>query len=836
MSLVDCIIKGSDQGIISAEKQMDMINDFDINKEKYLKLGMSEGAAERQAGIDTFDKVKYDKARKIQIATINAKKQAAFNYQIENSGMNPGEVMERFFGQMEVREGLKFINSVEDQIYFFRAIAQKEFGKILFEFNQTWTGGVKNKAGQMQMVREIVEPGTTKNKSAQELALAWTRTSELLRKMFNERGGNIPKMEGNYLPQFHDKDLIAAVDFETWRDFILPRLDLERMINYRTGQAFSPEALELALAKSYDGIIFEGANKPSVHQGYGAAMYNKRIDHRFFHFKSADAWQEYNAKFGGDSSPFDIMVGHFETMTRDIGMMDVLGANPDAMVRWMGSRVKQLQRLEIKKMSAKDFKKYENKMNQHINSAEAMHMYLKGSLHAPVNKGIAVTMASLRGVQTVTKLGSAPVLALGDVNFARTTAAFAGLPQARFMASHVRQIMTLPGSEWRKIAATSDVVADSYMNVSSSSARFTADMTEQTEVMRRVTDASLKGSGLNWQTQGGKNAAGLEFMAQLERLPSNFDKLPKHFQDYLEMNGIGKDAWRIIKETEPWEAKPGAKFLQPSDILNRSDLSKEVAEDLSKKLMMATRRFVAFAVPEVNAKSATSGLIVGLGKTKSGTAEGEVMRMILQFKQFPMTFHHTHIMRGLTRHGLSGKAKYLVPLVISTTLMGALAFELKQVLKGKDTTTVEGLTDPKYWLNAMIHGGGLGYYGDLLFGTRYSAASGLAGVLGATPAMLFDILGLTTGNIYEGISKDKDMNIGADLSSFMRKHTPGSSHWYLRLAMERLIFDTLQKMIDPKWNRKKKQKIKRTKKLQNTDFWWRPGDIMPDRPPSFFNK
>lgn len=834
MSLVDCIVKGSKQGIISAQKQIDMIDDFQINKEKYLKLGMSEGAAERQAGIDTFDKVKYEKARKIQIATINAKKQAAFNYQIENSGMNPGEVMERFLGQMEVREGLKYINSVEDQIYYFKAMTQNEFGKILFEFNQTWTGGVKNKAGQMQTVREIKEPGTTKNKSAQELALAWSKTNEMLRKMGNERGMSIPKIDENYLPQFHDKDLIAAVDFETWRDFILPRLDLERMINYRTGQTFTPEALELALAKSYDGIIFEGANRPSVHQGYGAAMYNKRIDHRFFHFKSADAWQEYNAKFGGDSSPFDIMVGHFETMTRDIGMMDVLGGNPDAMVRWMGSRVKQLQRLQIKKMSPKDFKKYENKMNQHIYSAEAMHMYLKGSLHAPVNKGMAVAMASLRGVQTFTKLGSAPILAIGDINFARTTAAFVGLPQTKFMASHVRQIMTLPGSEWRKIAATSNVVADSYMNVSSSAARFTADMTEQTEFTRRVTDASLKGSGLNWQTQGGKNAAGLEFMAQLERLPSNFDKLPKYFQDYLEMNGIGKDAWTIIKQTEAWEPKPGAKFLQPSDILNRTDLSKEVAEDLSKKLMMATRRFISFAIPEVNAKSATSGLVIGLGKTQSGTATGEMMRMILQFKQFPMTFHHTHIMRGLNRNGLSGKAKYLVPLVISTTLMGALAFELKQVLKGKDTTSIEGLSDPKYWLNAMIHGGGLGYFGDLMFGTRYSTMSAAAGVLGATPGMLFDLLGLTTGNIYEGISNDKEMNLGGDIAKFLRRHTPGGSHWYLRLAMERLLFDTLQSMIDPKWRTKRKQKIKRTKKTQKTDFWWRPGDITPNRPPSFF--
>jgi len=41
MSLVDCIVKGSKQGIISAQKQIDMIDDFQINKEKYLKLGMS---------------------------------------------------------------------------------------------------------------------------------------------------------------------------------------------------------------------------------------------------------------------------------------------------------------------------------------------------------------------------------------------------------------------------------------------------------------------------------------------------------------------------------------------------------------------------------------------------------------------------------------------------------------------------------------------------------------------------------------------------------------------------------------------------------------------------
>ena len=39
-------------------------------------------------------------------------------------------------------------------------------------------------------------------------------------------------------------------------------------------------------------------------------------------------------------------------------------------------------------------------------------------------------------------------------------------------------------------------------------------------------------------------------------------------------------------------------------------------------------------------------------------------------------------------------------------------------------------------------------------------------------------------------------------------------------------------MIDPKWKRKKRQNISKTRKKQNNDFWWRPGDKLPNRPPN----
>jgi len=858
MSLKDCITSGVEQGIIPARKQADMFDSFDVRKKEYMDLGMSEATAARQAGLDTFDKLKFDKARKISLAVQTARKQAKFKYLLEQSGMNPGEVMERMIGGIEVLEGLQRIHSAEDAIKFFRGIIQDEhfgeFGKVLIEFHQTITGGVRNKAGQHSMLREIIEPGSSGNKFAMEMATAWIRANELLRKLYNERGGAIPKIKGNYIPQHHEQTAVAAVDYKTWRDFYVNMddftsdvLDLERMIDYTTGQPFTKETFEIAMFKAYNNIVFQGSHKNTHHHGFGQAMYNKRLDHRFFMFKNADSWLKHNERFGGNNSVFDIMTGHFETMSRDIGLMDVLSPNPDNFIRWMASEVRKHVDLQATKLSAKEFKKLQDRMNTHIDDAEAMYMYLKGSTHAPVNKNIAMTMASIRGVQTSSKLLSATVLAIGDFFFARHTALFAGLPQTQFMMAHLRQILTLPKSELRRIAANSSVVAESYLDVASASARFTAEMTEQHEVMRRVTGTLLKSSGLNWQTQGGRNAAGMEFMAQLAILPKDWKKLKSivtmdlhglpvtgKFAEYLEMFGIGAESWKIIKETETWKPRPGSEFLNPTLILNRSDLTKDAAEELAKKLMHARNDFIEHAVPTVNAKAATSGLIIGLGKTQPGTRTGELVRAITQFKLFPMVFHHLHIMRGLNRGTAGGKAKYLVPLVVTTTLMGAMAYEFKQILKGKDISSLDELQDPKYWINAMIHGGGLGYFGDLIFGSRYSAASGAAGVLGAVPGHALDTLDLVFDNLFEGLSTSKKMNLGADLSKYLRRHTPGQSLWYARLAFERLIFDQLQAMIDPKWHSKKRRKIKKTRKEQGTDFWWRPGSITPERPPKFF--
>ena len=90
MTLANCIINGVNEGIIPNQKQFDMLDNFEQSKNRYMELGMSEEAAAKQAGLDTFDKVNFDRARKAKLAIIQAKKQAQFNYLVETSGLNPG--------------------------------------------------------------------------------------------------------------------------------------------------------------------------------------------------------------------------------------------------------------------------------------------------------------------------------------------------------------------------------------------------------------------------------------------------------------------------------------------------------------------------------------------------------------------------------------------------------------------------------------------------------------------------------------------------------------------------------------------------------------------------
>jgi hypothetical protein len=200
------------------------------------------------------------------------------------------------------------------------------------------------------------------------------------------------------------------------------------------------------------------------------------------------------------------------------------------------------------------------------------------------------------------------------------------------------------------------------------------------------------------------------------------------------------------------------------------------------------------------------------------------------YKNFSVTLMHTHITRGLLKRGAIGKGRYFANLVISSTLMGALALQLKEISKGRDPRSM--VEDPgAFWGAALIQGGGLGIFGDFLFSDVNRFGGSLAQTT-AGPVFQFgdDVRRLILGNALQAAG-DETTNTGRELVNFLKRYTPGGSVWYARLGYERLMLDELQRWADPRAARNFRSRERSRRRQHGQKYFWRPGAGAPSRGP-----
>lgn len=108
------------------------------------------------------------------------------------------------------------------------------------------------------------------------------------------------------------------------------------------GDPMTRASLRAKLERIYDNIVSDGRGALSAADGSGSpfdgitanrAGRGSYIDHRemrrFLHFKSFDAWKEYNTKYGSGEDLFGAMMGHVTTMSKEIAARKLLGSNPE---------------------------------------------------------------------------------------------------------------------------------------------------------------------------------------------------------------------------------------------------------------------------------------------------------------------------------------------------------------------------------------------------------------------------------------------------------------------------------------------------------------------------
>lgn len=813
MSFLDCITNGNREGNLT-DDQARLASDLFIELEAEYQGKMNRGAASARAAKETFDSLKKlasEKKRK-KLLQVQAFKQVDKNLnEYRGFGGKPdyGKAAEALIEQDVFS---KFSSLAQRQ----QAIEQRATSKlydVLATFRKNIVGETRNKAKLKNMVKEVFGDDTG-DLSAKEFAAAWKEAAEDLRLQFNRAGGSIPKRSDWGLPQPHDQIAVGKAGKSEWVSFTFSRLDPEKMIDHETGLKMTEDRLIFALQDVWETISSGGLNKvkPGAMASGRRSVANSRTDHRFLVFKDADAWLEYQERFG-NSNAFDVMMGHISSMSKEIAQMDILGPNPLATLDFIKTKIKQ--NVEPGDPNAI------NKANKTANYIDTLYNGWSGKNNAPIDGFFGNTFAGLRSILTAAQLGAASLSAITDFNFQRLTRGFVGLPQVSTITDVLKILNPLKAEEKGKLAVRLGLIAEGWTTVAAAQMRYVGDVSGP-EITRRIADFVMRASFLSPFTQAGRWAFGMEFLGYLgDQIPKTFDQLDKPIRESLERYGIGSDKWDIIRSTDLYE-HDGATFLSHENIAARTDIDSDTARDLSLRVLEMINTETNFAVPSASLR----GKVALIGNTNPGTIAGELSRSFAMYKNFATTVMNTHLMRGVTQKGAARKGTYLADLIITGTLMGALALQLKEMSKGRDPRP---MTSPEFWGSALMQSGGLGIFGDFLMSDHNRFGGGLAQTIaGPVVGLGEDILKLSIGNVQQAI-EGEDTNFASDMVGFAGRYTPGSSLWYTRLALERNILQQLQQMADPKAARKFRNIERKYARDYNQSYWWRPGSAVPDR-------
>lgn len=609
-------------------------------------------------------------------------------------------------------------------------------------------------------------------------------------------------------------------DWTARRDGLRQRLDMTWQAGADLPAAkVTPEDREEFLRAVYDTLRTDGLNKmePTLQAGgLGKSLARKHDDaHRVIHFKDAESWLKAQQTFGR-GSPWEVMQSHMERMAHDIAWAEIWGPNPEAIRKWAKDHVRQAAGMEDGPGVHAKIQARKKGLNHFDNVWDG----LSGTANTPVHEGFARASSNFRSVLISAQLGSAFLSSISDIGTQALTARYNGLQATKVLA---RTVKLMASSKDQVAAVQMGLVAEGWTRMAAGAARYQGEYLAEgwgARLAHGVMESSLLGP----KTRASQWAFGMEFLGSLGRLTGQtWEALPLRLRRAMETYGLDADAWEVARSAKAFE-HDGARFLSVKDIA-RADHPRaaEIAATIHR--MVLTERDYAVVTTDARTRA---WLHQGL---KPGTVSGELARFFGMYKSFGVTVMTTHLMRGLKQANLASKVGYLTAFAASTTVLGMAALQAKQLVRGKDPRPMD---DPAAWGAAFMQGGGLGILGDFLNSEESRFGGGLAETL-AGPAAGFagDTLRLTVENARE-IAQGKEAHLWADLVKFAGRYTPGSSLWYTRLALERLLLDQLA-LMDPDTAKGFRRLERRAQKDYGQGHYWRRGRMLPDRAPDWLN-
>lgn len=666
----------------------------------------------------------------------------------------------------------------------------------------------------LDVVREVFKSadGSTGNKTAQKGAQAWLSTIDGLRQRFNAAGGDVGQLAYGYVPQPHDQAKVRKAGPQAWAEKTMPRLDRDRYLKEDGARMSDAEVLDF-LKEAHTTIATDGLNKsnPGEFKGTGKRA-NRGTDERQIHFADGDAWSDYMKEFGRGSL-YDAMMRHINGVTRDIALVERYGPDANATSRLMiDTAVRADGTTEGKPVGAMS-----------INPQTYWNM-ISGRVGAPVDESIATAFSTVRNVMTAAKLGGAVLSSFSDLGTLAVTAGYNRLPYWQL----VKDIGTAGTKDAKDFMNTHGMVAEAAMNGLN---RWSSNNMDN-NWSGHLSNAVMRWSLLNAWTDSLRQGFHLSMNTKMgEMSRQQWGSLHEFDRVRLERSGINEADW-VQLNAVPLEAFNGRELLTPQQI------KQHVPGDLAERMFsfIADEGEHAVVNPDMAARAiATGGL-------QAGTPWGEIARTVTQFKSFPISMFTRHWKRMLEGDMgadgapmLANKLLYGSAMMASLLGLGAVSFQTKQMLQGKDPVNMDPTTGTgaRFWAKSLATGGGLGIAGDMLLVDPQGGSGD------ATSTFVKNVAGPAVGTAAELLAKNivenawqaaegKDTHWQAELLNWTKSNVPGQSVWWVKPVLEHSFLNAVNENLSPGYLARQQD---RAHKDWGQRYWWKPKEALPNRAP-----
>ena len=199
---------------------------------------------------------------------------------------------------------------------------------------------------------------------------------------------------------------------------------------------------------------------------------------------------------------------------------------------------------------------------------------------------------------------------------------------------------------------------------------------------------------------------------------------------------------------------------------------------------------------------------------------------------------------GNKRLPLSAKVKATAVFFGVGTLLGAMVIQIRQMQAGKDPLPM-GPTDWQFWVTAASAGGSLPIVGDLIAPYVFGIDSAYqdtgqqkdwfdlmpsVGLAKKTIAPFFD-------SLVDGFSGDFEKakeDLGESAIETMKNGSAlvGGRHMLIKPVLDHYLWNTLEDALAPETYAKRRRNQEKFARKMGTQFWWKPGNKLPDRAPA----